>query len=95
MTASKRPSLDDLVKPKKEEKEETPVVEENTTHVDPPGMQDGVWIGAVDRGVTQEEINASGNVHVWQENPEHALGKLHPDFQPQAPNPDCVGYSNE
>jgi hypothetical protein len=44
----------------------------------------------------EEEVkDTSGAVPVWQENPEHALGKLHPDFAPQKMSPDNVGYGDE
>jgi hypothetical protein len=62
---------------------------------EPPMLQDGVLVSEPVKAVTTEEANATGVVHVWTENPEHDLGRLHPDFKPQAPNPDCVGYSNE
>lgn len=45
--------------------------------------------------VKPEEMNAAGDVHVWEPDPEHDLAKLAKGFKPQKPNPDAVGYKTD
>lgn len=99
MSVQKKPQgLDDLLK-KKESTPETKVVKEEKVeeYVDPEGMRDGVRIGTTPPNEVQRELDqkAGGEVHVWEETPEHNLAKTHPDFEPQKMSPDSVGYADE
>jgi hypothetical protein len=91
MTAQKRtPSFEEALNKKKEEEE--PVVGD---YIDPPGMRDGVKL-EVDPYVAKEAPRGKdGSVHVWHENPEHNLGKVHPDFTPQKMSSDAVGIADD
>jgi hypothetical protein len=94
MVEKKVQSLDEALGKKKAEKPvevEKPVEE----YKDPEGYRDGMRLGAAPWEEKGAERGKDGSVHVWQENPEHAVGNLHPDFEPQAKSPDAVGYKDE
>jgi hypothetical protein len=90
MVEKKVQSLDEALGKKKAEK---PVEVEE--YKDPEGYRDGMRLGAAPWEEKGAERGKDGSVHVWQENPEHAVGNLHPDFEPQAKSPDAVGYKDE